>query len=508
MGGQFTTQLIPPDEHVWIEPSAGGYGQTKTYQDLRTAVRAFYKANYPVTSGFKASSEPNPGNAWVSRLAADPAVWRAAIWTLLIPYLAGGKLQVLFNHRPVSAAVTSGQIESVGLEGPDGVRRNASGSYFVDATDLGDLLPLAGANHTVGREKGGAQSSGGTGELNNPTATADPADQQAFTMVMAVGYRNGGGDNRISKPANYSTYEPTFRTFFANNLFDPRKDYAWADGPNFWQYRRIAALPNFTSGSFLEEVGLINFAANDFKGGVLLGVDAATRAANLAAAKELSLSMLYYLQNDIPRPDGGTGYPALRLRPDVSGTLDGIAKSPYIREGRRILSLGRVFEWHVGVDNRVAVTGIPDSQGSAAQFGDSVGTGHYSIDIHGGPKNPYGIWRRCYPYQVPMMALIPNNITNLLAGGKCLGTTHVTNGAYRVHPTEWSIGEAAGILAAFCTTRQTNPRTVRSSRMAEFQGVLANQGIQTAWPTTVKNQWLVPKGVQSLSKRRGLNVGA
>ncbi|GAA4986843.1 FAD-dependent oxidoreductase [Actinopolymorpha pittospori] len=392
----------------------------------------------------------------------------------------------------------NGRIESLGLQGPDGVKRYAFGSYFIDATDLGDILPLARANHTVGREKGGAQASGGTGELNNPNPTADPMDQQAFTMVMAIGYpRSGGSDNRVSKPASYVTHEPSFRTFFADNLFDPSKEYSWDDGPNFWQYRRVSALSNFTSGSVLEDVSLLNFACNDFKSGVLLGVDDAAKAANTAAAKELSLSMLYYLQNEVPRPDGGTDYPALRLRPDVSGTLDGIAKTPYIREGRRIQSIGRIFEWHVEVDNRVALTGLPDSQGTAAQFTDSVGTGHYWLDIHGGPKDPTGLWQRCYPYQIPLMALIPNNVANLLAGGKCLGTTHVTNGAYRVHPSEWSIGEAAGIVAAFCVTRKTDPRTVRASRMSELTSVLTAQGVQTVWPTAVKNRWLLPKGVRS-----------
>ncbi|WP_084678503.1 FAD-dependent oxidoreductase [Actinopolymorpha alba] len=497
IGGQFTTQLVPPDEHQWIEPSVGAQGQTQSYKNLRAAVRAFYKANYPVTTAFKSNAEPNPGDAWVSRLAADPAVWRTCLWNLLMPYMAGGKLHVLFGHRPVSAAMLNGKIQSVALKGPDGTTRYAYGSYFIDSTDLGDLLPLTGANHTVGREKGGAQSSGGTGELNNSNPTADPMDQQAFTMVMAVGYRRSTGDNRISKPANYEKHQPTFKTFFASNLFDPSKDYSWAEGPNFWQYRRVAALGSFYSGSHLEEVSLLNFACNDFKSGAILAVDDATRTANLAAAKELSLSMLYYLQNEVPKPSGGTGYPALRLRPDVSGTLDGIGKSPYIREGRRIHSIGRIFEWQVGVDNRVALTGVPDTKGSAVQFGDAVGTGHYWLDIHGGPKNPNGLWRRCYPYQIPLMALIPNNISNLLAGGKCLGTTHVTNGAFRLHPTEWNIGEAAGVVAAFCIKEKTDPRTARSSRMAEIKNLLSSQGVQLSWPTATRTKWLLPQGFRS-----------
>jgi hypothetical protein len=43
------------------------------------------------------------------------------------------------------------------------------------------------------------------------------------------------------------------------------------------------------------------------------------------------------------------------------------------------------------------------------------------------------------------------------------GTTRITNGAYRVHPVEWSIGEAAGSLAAFAPAR-------------------SQQGVLLAWP--------------------------
>ena len=54
-------------------------------------------------------------------------------------------------------------------------------------------------------------------------------------------------------------------------------------------------------------------------------------------------------------------------------------------------------------------------------------------------------------------------LENLLAGAKNIGTTHITNGGYRLHPVEWNIGEAAGHLAAYCGARRTTPRAVRGS---------------------------------------------
>ena len=65
-----------------------------------------------------------------------------------------------------------------------------------------------------------------------------------------------------------------------------------------------------------------------------------------------------------------------------------------------------------------------------------------AIDIHG--CAPLKRLPAAKPDQVPLGALISRDVANLVAGGKSIGTTHVTNRAYRLHPTEWAIGEAAG----------------------------------------------------------------
>ena len=38
------------------------------------------------------------------------------------------------------------------------------------------------------------------------------------------------------------------------------------------------------------------------------------------------------------------------------------------------------------------------------------------------------------PFQIPLGALIPERVTNLLPACKNLGVTHITNGCYRLHP--------------------------------------------------------------------------
>ena len=85
----------------------------------------------------------------------------------------------------------------------------------------------------------------------------------------------------------------------------------------------------------------------------------------------------------------------------------------------------------------------------AALFSDSVGVGWYAIDIHGQATDVV-YTAPTKPFQIPLGALVSRHLDNLLAACKNIGTTHITNGCYRLHPVEWNIGEAAGALAAFC----------------------------------------------------------
>src|SRR5947209_9206625 len=45
IGGQLTAQAVPPDEHPWIE----AFGATRLYRAYRSAVRDYYRRNYPLT---------------------------------------------------------------------------------------------------------------------------------------------------------------------------------------------------------------------------------------------------------------------------------------------------------------------------------------------------------------------------------------------------------------------------------------------------------------------------
>jgi hypothetical protein len=255
---------------------------------------------------------------------------------------------------------------------------------------------------------------------------------------------------------------------------DPRFD---AGDRDLWEFRRIAARQTFEPGSYASDIVLANWPQLDYLDGSI--IDTPTRETHLAAAKEQSRSFFYWLQTEAPRPDGGTGWPGLRLRGDVVGTDDGFAQAPYIRESRRIRAVTTVREQDVSVAAR--------GHAGPARFEQSVGVGMYRIDLHPSTGGDNYIDVECAPFEIPLGALVPVATKNLLPAAKNIGTTHITNGAYRLHPVEWNVGESAGELAAFCIERSVLPRDVVSDPelVSQFQARLIEAGIEIHWPEII-----------------------
>ncbi|GIW89155.1 MAG: FAD-dependent oxidoreductase [Isosphaeraceae bacterium] len=490
IGGQLTSQAVPPDEHPWIEQ----FGCNASYRRLRNAIRAYYRDHYPLTASAHRNLHLNPGNGNVSRLCHEPKVALAVLTAMLAPYASAGRLLVLHECDPVGAELDGDRIRSVAVRcRRSGDERSLVASYFLDATELGELLPLVGAEFVMG-----AESRAETQEPHAP-ATAQPLNQQAFTVCFAVEHRPGE-DHTIDRPAAYPfwrDYVPRLVPPWPDKLlswettqpitrepvnlgFDPS-----GAGKGFWVYRRIQDPRNFVPGSYggSDGVTLVNWPQNDYWLGPLVGVSAEEAERHIERARQLSLSLLYWMQTEAPRPDGGTGWPGLRLRGDLVGeTPDGLAKAPYVRESRRIRAELTIVEDHVGTEARRRRTGREEVE--AERFEDSVGVGSYRIDLHPSTGGDNYIDISSLPFQIPLGALIPVRLENLLPACKNIGTTHITNGCYRLHPVEWAIGEAAGALAAFCLERRTIPRAVRNQpkQRTEFQAALRAQGVELDWP--------------------------
>lgn len=483
IGGQVTQQAVPPDENRWIET----IGATASYQKFRTGIRDFYRRNYPLTDAARAKKLFNPGNCWVSAIGGEPRVALASLYEMLAPFLGNGQIKIRLRHKAISAATTGDRVEAVAILDLDsGHETILRAPFFCDATEQGDLLPLTKTEYAVG-----AEAKSETGE-SHAKAVAEPDNLQGFTMCFVMDYLPGE-DHTLDKPRDYDYWRNfTFSTSAQKNYhvlnFDESASKKIGFDPEartgFFTYRRIADRDNFQPGFYRGDMTIVNWPQNDYSFGRICDVSDAEAKKHIAAAKQMSLSLFYWLQTEAPRPDGGTGWKGLRLRPDMVGTADGLAKYPYIREGRRLKADFTVLEQHVTTAARMAETGLKKEQVRAVQFADSVGIGHYAMDLHITTRGDHANFGGTLPFQIPLGALIPRRVENLLAAGKNLGVTHLTNGCYRLHPVEWNVGEAAGTLAAFCVVHKKMPREVlkKSDVLAEFQKLLRNDGVRLEWP--------------------------
>ena len=225
------------------------------------------------------------------------------------------------------------------------------------------------------------------------------------------------------------------------------------------------------------------------------------------------------------------------------GTAHGLSKYPYIRESRRIIgrrgygyddgftisevdisrvdysrqyyqenlseqtnkTLSRALagEEVVSAITTDAAPSETSRRSRARIYPDSVGIGHYAIDFHPcmtepSPEAPGNRERKgerigagqAYPFQIPLRAMIPQTIDNLLVAGKGIAASHIAAAAYRVHSFEWSVGAAAGMTAAFALENEILPyQLVDDLPRAEpelrlLQQRLKKSGNPNAFPNT------------------------
>lgn len=475
IGGQLTSQAVPPDEHPWIEE----FGCTSRYRSYRELVRDYYRHYYPLTDPARSQKDLNPGRGWVSRLCHEPRVGVAVLEQMLAYPRAAGLLDIRHGRKPIAVEMAEHKVKSVSfMAEASGLEEIIEARFVLDATELGDLLPLSGTAYAVG-----AESRKETGEEHAVDGPAEPDNQQGFTWCFAMDF-DPSGSHLIEKPAQYDFWKEYAPSFWPGRLLDWTVQQPQTLEPKTWtlfppsdgglglfDYRQILSQDNFGAGLLPRDATIVNWPQNDYWLGAIIDQPSEVVEKHLESARQLSLSLLYWLQTE-------AGFPGLHLRPDLTGSSDGLAMAPYIRESRRIKALSTVLAEHVSAAAHPGADRAPTLR-------DSVGVGCYRIDLHPTTAGDGYLDLSTLPFEIPLGALIPEETENLIPACKNIGTTHITNGCFRLHPVEWNIGEAAGSLAAFCLLAGLEPRDVLLSlaHIEDFQQLLLRQGIQLHWPS-------------------------
>jgi hypothetical protein len=466
IGGQATAQGVTRWDEAGMDLMETT-GNSKSYRDIRNAIRAWYRANAPLSSYGSSQKYFNPGFAQSNfPFSVDPSVTHRVL-KMQVANLSG-RLDLHLGTTVTKVNVQNGSVASLTTSNGD----TYTAGIYLDATDLGDLLPLAGIPWKIGAE---AQS-----DTNEPDAPSDahPEWIQPITVPIALEHRPAGENHVLPKPGNYDDIARAQNFKVAEGDINGVFTVLPGGSETLFSYRQYIDSKNFAGGNYDCNRTTLNVGSNDYQGATLPTGDAGQDAAVYNAARDVSIAFAYWLQTQCPRDDGsGSGYPNLMVRKDAFGTADGCAPQAYIRESRRIDAMKTIVQQHIDANN------FPSGTPRAQLFEDSCGIGWYGIDVHpsgyGTPWVGFGTLR----FQIPLGALLPKQLDNFVASCKNIGTTHLTSGAYRVHPVEWAIGEAAGVLAAFCTTQQVAPKDVWShaDRMASYQYRLLARGVPIFW---------------------------
>ena len=178
------------------------------YRAYRDGVRDYYRRHYPLTdSGPQPFSSSTPATATVSRICHEPRVSLAVLEAMLAPHVTSGRLTVLLRHVPVGGRRR--RRPGPGGHGPQsldgGSERVVHAEYFLDATELGDLLPLTGTEYVTGFESRRRPAS------STLPSEAQPANMQAFTVCFADRLRRRAKTTPSTSPPSTASGGTTCR---------------------------------------------------------------------------------------------------------------------------------------------------------------------------------------------------------------------------------------------------------------------------------------------------------
>lgn len=378
------------------------------------------------------------------------------------------------------------------LQPPPGKRM-----IVIDATDTGELVGWANFPHRIGSE-----SQATTGELN--AADRDnPQCTQAFTYPFLLGLHDDQGASK----AAFKDISPQYSRDEHRHKFD-MEGFPVFEGRSFFNYRRVVStvlndpfvdhpapgditMVNWNRGndwSWMDPPLILTDAELDANGqrqNWLGGISAIA----LRHGEDHALLFAEWMLETYSQPD--TLLTFLYGAEMPMGTLNGLSMVPYIREGRRILGRSAYGQDEFTMreaDLRLDLPGGRDFTSSV------VAIAHYDIDIHGcryrngqdsgeassAPSREFNV----RPVQIPLESLIPQDVDNVLIGGKAIAVTHIVNALTRVHHAEWAVGGAAGVTAGWLITQHPDlevAEIVPQGKMVDLQNYMKNEGLRLEW---------------------------
>jgi len=374
---------------------------------------------------------------WVSNVLFEPHVGEAVFRDLVA---AEENLQVENNVIIVSVGKDHGRWVAT-VRDADGKYKNIEARMLIDATELGDVAKMAGVKYDIGME---------SRNVTHEDIAPEYANNIIQDLTWVATLKDYGKDMTIPRPASYNREDYVCCSF--NDLCTNPKEPDRMREPSVM----------ITYGKLPNNKYMINWpvSGNDYYTNVI-ELDREQREAEFAKAREFTLGFVYFLQTEL-------GFNNLGLADDEYPTEDRLALIPYHRESRRIHGLVRYD-----------LNDMTDPYGQKdALYRTTIAVGDYPVDHHharynGADTLPNLFFHAVPSFGLPLGALIPKDVDDLIVAEKSISVSNIVNGATRLQPVVLQIGQAAGALAALALAQG---KEVEDVDVRDVQRVILDAG--------------------------------
>lgn len=427
---------------------------------------------------------------WDSRsLAFEPHIGQEALVSMVNEARRHSTLDFLMSSNIIAVTKDNNMITGVTVQLNDKSQRTYDCKILIDATEYGDILPLAKTKYRLGNT---------VSKFTNSEAMI-----QEITWTAVIHKYNGGVPSHL-KPLNplpgYDLAKRNYESLVSADGFNFRNTYPVATPVNFMTHNAYRGMPDSSNPysydadkdnrPFITKSG-VNWG-NDYPGAYgwtngKRGLPIAyleDRRLRLQVEREAlikTLHFIWFIQNELHEdwsvaddeyknrilPEAARGLP-----PDWLEIVRRMPVIPYVRESRRIIGK------HTLTSHELLSNSLSYRDGHTShEFTDAIAIGGYILDLHGANTDADMEWefeersqssiinRPRGPFQVPMNVLIPADTDGLIAAEKNISASRLAAGALRLQPITMMTGQAAGALAAVCVREGKQPREVHPIRV-------------------------------------------
>ena len=434
---------------------------------------------------------------WTSTAEAfEPRIGHEILMDMVNDARRKGTLDLMLNSEIINLNINNKKISGVTVRTQSGTQ-NYNCKTLIDATEYGDVLPLAKINYRVGNSEA---------KFYNQ----DSMIQDITWTAVIRKYPSGVPANLrpLSPLPGYELAKRNYESFVSADGFNFRNVFPIQTPVNFMTHNAYRGLPDSSTPYsydaeaanriYISKTG-VNWG-NDYPGTYgwhgKRGLPAdylEDRVLRLQIERDAlikTLHFIYYIQNELGEEWSVADDEYYnQILPEAARSLpyewQEIARRmppiPYVRESRRIIGKYTLTS-HELLQNSLSYRDGRTSH----EFFDTIAIGGYILDLHGATTDADMEWefnekessmitnRPRGPFQVPLRILIPEGIDGLIAAEKNLSMTRLTAGALRLQPITMMTGQAAGALAALSAHDNKSPKIIHPIRV---QWALLNAGV-------------------------------